>query len=437
MPAAVIAKTEAGIVGGSNTIPNSIQGVSIRVPCYCGYALQEGDSDKEKKWGGVVTAQAGDWVARLQADLIGFGIERYGLVVEKKIPQPSKTVKNRKTGKSESVPQPPLVEWQKAKLGINGVFDEATTAALKLFQWHAKKVGIRRSESAKSCVDISYFGPVDGIMSEAVCAEMKVWRSRGFKIIRPQLDGVTIKVDQTKFRALYESNPRKGVLIFEALPDTFFKNLCAVLNNIASDSEIQDICWASYMLATLLHECRSAANKWKCTWAPVPETPDRDGKYHGGSYGNPEFVVNRSGKKIDETGAVVKNESQASKRQYFGRGFVQLTHQDNYRKFSELLGLGVDLQFNPEKVLEADVAYKIMSIGMRGGNFIGGQSLSKHIGPSKVDYLSARKIINTDGSRVEASAPTLAGKKLSNGGIVSHYADIFEWIIFNSFVYPA
>jgi hypothetical protein len=437
MPAAVIAKTEAAIVGGSNTIPNSIQGVSIKVPCFCGYALQEGDSDKEKKWGGVSVAQPGDWVAKLQADLIGFGIERHGLVVEKKIPQPPKTVKNKKTGKSEKVPQPPLIEWQKAKLAMNGVFDEATTAALKLFQWHAKKVGIRQTGAAQSCVDISYVGPVDGVMSEAVCAEMKIWRSSGFKIIRPQLDGATIKVDQTQFRVLYESNPRKGALIFEQPSAAYFANLCGVLKNIASDVEIKDICWASYMLATLLHECRSAANKWKCTWAPVPETPDKDGQYHGGKYGGPEFVVNRSGKKIDATGAVVKDESQASKRQYFGRGFVQLTHQDNYRKFSDILGMGVDLQFDPEKVLEVGVAYKIMSIGMRGGHFIGGQSLSKHIDASKVDYLSARKIINTDGSRVEPSAPTLSGKKLSNGGIVSHYADIFEWIIYNSFVYPA
>lgn len=91
-----LARVAAPSLGASNTIPNSIQQIALRVPCYCGYRLQEGDSDKLGKWAGVVKGGAGDWVRQLQTDLIEFGVQKNGLIIEKKIPQPDKTVKNKK-----------------------------------------------------------------------------------------------------------------------------------------------------------------------------------------------------------------------------------------------------------------------------------------------------------------------------------------------------
>lgn len=188
------------------------------------------------------------------------------------------------------------------------------------------------------------------------------------------------------------------------------------------------------MFATLLHECRSAANGWRCTWAPIAETPDRNGKYHGGAYGDPEDVVDKKGQHLDATGTPTKDASKYIKRQYFGRGFVQLTHQENYRKFSDLLGMGSALHLSPEKVLDSDVSYRIMSLGMRDGKFRGGHKLADYISNDSANYVGARAIINADQARVEDSAPTLNGRRLSNGQIVAHYADVFEWIFYNSLV---
>jgi|JI10StandDraft_1071094.scaffolds.fasta_scaffold2283689_1 hypothetical protein len=75
-----------------------------------------------------------------------------------------------------------------------------------------------------------------------------------------------------------------------------------------------------------------------------------------------------------------------------------------------------------------------MSLGMREGKFRGGHKLADYISNESANYVSARAIINADQSRVEDSAPTLNGRKLSNGQIVGHYADVFEWIFYNSLV---
>lgn len=76
---------------------------------------------------------------------------------------------------------------------------------------------------------------------------------------------------------------------------------------------------------------------------------------------------------------------------YSGRGYVQLTWKNNYKKMGELLGL--DLVNNPELATDPKIAADIMSIGMEKGIFTG-KSLSNYINNDKVDYVGARRIIN-------------------------------------------
>lgn len=85
-----LARVAAPSLGASNTIPNSIQQIALRVPCYCGYRLQEGDSDKLGKWAGVVKGGAGDWVRQLQTDLIEFGVQKTGSLLRRKFLNPIK-----------------------------------------------------------------------------------------------------------------------------------------------------------------------------------------------------------------------------------------------------------------------------------------------------------------------------------------------------------
>jgi predicted chitinase len=76
---------------------------------------------------------------------------------------------------------------------------------------------------------------------------------------------------------------------------------------------------------------------------------------------------------------------------YFGRGFVQLTHRYNYLKFASILGL--DLVSNPNLALNPSTSLYIAVYGMKNGTFTG-KKLSDYITGGKLDYVNARRIIN-------------------------------------------
>lgn len=77
---------------------------------------------------------------------------------------------------------------------------------------------------------------------------------------------------------------------------------------------------------------------------------------------------------------------------FYGRGFVQLTWQRNYKKFGDLLG--VDLVADPDKVLEPEIGAKILVRGMRDGLFTG-VSLARYFKEGQPpEWMNARKIVN-------------------------------------------
>lgn len=76
---------------------------------------------------------------------------------------------------------------------------------------------------------------------------------------------------------------------------------------------------------------------------------------------------------------------------YYGRGFVQLTHDRNYEKMSKLLG--VDFLSNPDLVMKPQYAARILVQGMMEGSFTR-KPLEKYINASKVDFYNARRVVN-------------------------------------------
>jgi len=80
-------------------------------------------------------------------------------------------------------------------------------------------------------------------------------------------------------------------------------------------------------------------------------------------------------------------------KSYFGRGWVQLTHYDNYLRMSLLLFGDDRLVWKPELALQADIAAKILIVGMAKGIFTG-RNLFRYINSQETDYYHARRIIN-------------------------------------------
>ncbi len=78
----------------------------------------------------------------------------------------------------------------------------------------------------------------------------------------------------------------------------------------------------------------------------------------------------------------------AEGKSWFGRGYVQLTHRENYARLGQRIG--VDLVADPSAALSPFLAAKIIVVGMVEGLF-SGKKLADYL-PG--DYVGARHIVN-------------------------------------------
>jgi hypothetical protein len=132
--------------------------------------------------------------------------------------------------------------------------------------------------------------------------------------------------------------------------------ILAVWEYQAGGTPMTDIRWLAYMLATTYHE--TATKMW-----PIREY----GQGSGMSYGTT----------------------------YYGRGYVQLTWEENYRNASAALGLidDRDLIKYPDLALDSLIAVRIMFRGMAEGWFTG-KKLGQYFNAEEDDPINARQIIN-------------------------------------------
>ncbi len=81
---------------------------------------------------------------------------------------------------------------------------------------------------------------------------------------------------------------------------------------------------------------------------------------------------------------------------FYGRGYVQLTWERNYRAIGDHLIGDEALFYNePDRVLQPDLAAIILVRGMMDGIFAEeGQKLNDFINRDKVDFLHARQTVN-------------------------------------------
>jgi len=76
---------------------------------------------------------------------------------------------------------------------------------------------------------------------------------------------------------------------------------------------------------------------------------------------------------------------------WFGRGYVQLTHKENYKQAGRRLH--VDLVGNPSNALLPHIAVRILVQGMLGGWFTK-KSLDDYIDSEGADFVGARRVVN-------------------------------------------
>ena len=76
---------------------------------------------------------------------------------------------------------------------------------------------------------------------------------------------------------------------------------------------------------------------------------------------------------------------------YFGRGLVQLTWEDNYKKYEDLLG--IPLVAEPDLALDYKTALFILVHGFINGTFTGAK-ITDYIYEGFTDYYNARRCIN-------------------------------------------
>lgn len=157
---------------------------------------------------------------------------------------------------------------------------------------------------------------------------------------------------------------------FGRLNQGMVEGLERILDSMEKDFGCSNIQYIAYMLATIKHECAD-------TWEPIVE---RGRKSYFDKYEPGTRIGDRLG-----------NTEQGDGVLYKGRGYVQITGRDNYKRLGRILG--IDLISNPKRTLDHNVAYSIMSLGMLKGLFTG-RRLAQYIYPGSCDFVKSRKIIN-------------------------------------------
>jgi predicted chitinase len=142
-------------------------------------------------------------------------------------------------------------------------------------------------------------------------------------------------------------------------------------------SNLTDNRWLAYALATAFHETGEDLQPVREGFASSDQ----------GSINEVTSLFNRG--RIGENYAL----REANGQSYFGRGLVQITFGDNYKRLGQAIGIGNQLYDNPSLALNMDIAVKILFKGMVDGLYTT-HSFRKYFFEDRTDWVNARRIIN-------------------------------------------
>lgn len=244
-------------------------------------------------------------------------------------------------------------------LNVNGFFSFFLVDAIKEFQ--STVVG---SKVPDGRIDAN-----GGTIKKLISCQSKIPTSLSECILETEATSNTINLStlptdhfKTYFKQYFGLTTTKG------------EDFNGFVEKLKNDPDITDVRWAAYMLATAYIE---TAYSFK----PVSES----GKGAGRDYAQEIEVTDVDG--------IRGKKDEKYKNVYYGRGYVQLTWDYNYKKVGAAIGQDTKLYINPDLALDKDIAYKVASFGMRNGSF-SGRKLSEFLNSNKTDYVNARSIIN-------------------------------------------
>lgn len=169
-------------------------------------------------------------------------------------------------------------------------------------------------------------------------------------------------------------------------------------------SQHTDLRWLAYAMATAYHETGARME------------PVREG------FAKDDISAIRAVERLLAQGGISWNyaKPEANGKSYFGRGLVQITHADNYRKLGQAIGIGNKLYDDPSLALDKDISVKLLFKGMTDGLYRPGHKLSVYFSKDKEDWYGAREMINGD----KSYRPKWANGK-SIGQLIADYGQDF------------
>jgi hypothetical protein len=207
-------------------------------------------------------------------------------------------------------------------------------------------------------------------------------------------------VNRAYFRANFPSDALSGKTL-TADRQTGFEAIFDVWDSVEHYDVLE---WIAYALATAWHETGA-------TMQPVREgfkKTDQEACDHVTAYCQKKGISNYAARL-------------SNGNSYYGRGYVQLTHADNYKKMGAKLGMGDSLYDNPESVLQAGLSAKILIVGLMDGLFRPAKgTLFDYFNGQSQRWFDARDLVNGD----KNAAPTWAGGK-KIGTLVGDYGKSF------------
>ena len=79
---------------------------------------------------------------------------------------------------------------------------------------------------------------------------------------------------------------------------------------------------------------------------------------------------------------------------FYGRGYVQITHDHRYLAMGEALGLGRALYDDPERAAtDPRLAADLLVVGMQRGLYTG-HALERYVNEAETDFVNARRVVN-------------------------------------------